>query len=539
MRLGKLFESKQLLRGLLSAVLLAGGLLLSLGSSFPHASERRAPRNFYYRACSQGYGRHCYELGRMWANGRGGPVDMSRAISYYERACAKRHPFSCYLAGQHLEEGTREKDKERGIKLLSRACRFNISQACFRVGNVYLAARSDSEKLRKARLAFTRGCELGIPVSCSNLGYTWEHGLGGPNDLRVARDWYNTACSRGAAIGCNNLGACFEHGRGGNRDLHQALELYKRACAKRYQKGCRAEAAVQRKINLAELLRQRRQVVSECLSSSPGEDALEHLASVDHCQRQFADLQVSKRHSQQLKTRLAEAVKRAVSTCVRLGHQRFRSSQYEAQIKAVALCISRLQSHSAAAKAVARLQKTAQAWTVRLAKACMKNPGRPRTSKSLERVIKEHYTCIRHLRTGSQHYKRTQQTISFLEKRKLALRKMLSDISRKESLRRLCRKGALAVYRAYGGGQGGLLTQLVRAYWGLSGLGAFFWLKVRYKQWCIPYFSQCMGNCGTNRSRWYGWCYQRSRTCIRKAHWCDRHMGQLIQKTYRKYCRGR
>jgi hypothetical protein len=536
-RLGELSAGVHLPRGLLSLLLIALALLLSFGCSFPHASEIQGPRRYFYRACSMGHGKHCYKLGRMWANGRGGPVDMARAISYWERACARRHPFSCYLAGHHLVR--QEKSKEEGIKLLSRGCRLNISRACFQLGNVYLAARSDKEKLKKARLAFTRGCELGIPVSCSNLGYTWEHGLGGPKDPRVARSWYSTACSRGAAVGCKNLGSCFEHGRGGRQNIRQAFELYKKACAKRNQQGCQAKASVQRKINLAALRRKRRQVIAECLSRRSGRHALAQIDFISNCENQFADLNVSKAHSQKLRAKLMAAVKRAAILCTKIRRRRFRIRQYRAQIKAVEKCIIRLQSHTAASRVVARLRKSARVWTFRLAKVCMRNPRRPRTGKSIERVIKKHDTCINHLQAGKQYYKRAKRTIRLLKKRKLALRKRREAIRTRESRRRLCRKGALAVYRAYGGGRGGLLTNLVRGYWALKGMSAFFWLKLKYKQWCVPYFAQCMKGCGTNRSRWRGWCYRRSGICIKKARWCDRHMGKLIRKTYRKYCRGR
>lgn len=60
---------------------------------------------FCQEACNLNYGQGCFNLGILYANGRGVRQDYQQAKTYYEKACNLNYRLGCFNLGFLYEEG--------------------------------------------------------------------------------------------------------------------------------------------------------------------------------------------------------------------------------------------------------------------------------------------------------------------------------------------------------------------------------------------------------------------------------------------------
>lgn len=187
-------------------------------------------------ACDLGDPSACLYAGRMTVDGRGVQRDAERGVSMLVRACDGGVAIACRVAVRWLADSEHSRLVHDGAILrqrldLEHECLTGTPGACFAVGSRYAAGVDGfpSDTARSAD-AYARGCEAGESLSCNNLGDAREYGRGVPLDLERAAALYERACSLGEALGCANLGHLLENGEGVARDVTRARALYADAC---------------------------------------------------------------------------------------------------------------------------------------------------------------------------------------------------------------------------------------------------------------------------------------------------------------------
>jgi uncharacterized protein len=195
-------------------------------------------------ACALGDPTGCLYAGRMIIDGHGVQRDAERGLSLLARACDGDVAIACRVAVRWLADPEHARLVHDGPKLRQRLdmeqeCLTGVPDTCFTVGSRYAAGAEPfpSDGSRSAA-AYARGCEAGHAPSCNNIGDAQEYGKGVPRDVEHAASLYQRACGLGEALGCANLGRLLENGAGVARDAARARTLYADACRSGEPYGC-------------------------------------------------------------------------------------------------------------------------------------------------------------------------------------------------------------------------------------------------------------------------------------------------------------
>jgi TPR repeat protein len=199
-----------------------------------------------HRACDElddGYG--CGQLGAFYEYGVKVEIDVAKARSYYERACAQAATgggIGClYLAELYGKGKGVSVDEEKSRQILTDACEAGAEVAC---GGLAEDMVADEEYERGRELA-EQSCSHGALRGCTVLGLMMEKGLGGFSvDLQSASRVYEHACSLGDSLGCvyfatAHMGEWFE-----GADPAIGRQIYERECLEGVTAACGWHATV-------------------------------------------------------------------------------------------------------------------------------------------------------------------------------------------------------------------------------------------------------------------------------------------------------
>lgn len=135
---------------------------LWLGHGIPQ-DQRRALR-LYEQLCQQDATR-CVALGLALKDD--GPLhDVHRAVVTFQRGCAARDSFACFLAGDLLTR--RKEDLQAGVAFLETACDLGRSEGCERLAELHRRSGAFPDEAR-GRTALERACRLGAMTACDEL----------------------------------------------------------------------------------------------------------------------------------------------------------------------------------------------------------------------------------------------------------------------------------------------------------------------------------------------------------------------------------
>ena len=240
----------------------------------------------FVSACEKGHAEACLELGRLRAQGLGGPLDLEAAAAASREACnrglepacaivalnalfasgQRRDPGLAHTLAKQAEAATRKacanKDGmvcallaeladagliaggsaashafyDQARKLLEPRCSRDDGIACLWLG------KGDSQA---ATAALRRACDLGVARGCSGLGGKLLYGVGVDRDGPQAIASWKTACAANDRWACHALCTQLWSGQGGRRDeaaarpfCERAVSLYTRACDLGSGEGC-------------------------------------------------------------------------------------------------------------------------------------------------------------------------------------------------------------------------------------------------------------------------------------------------------------
>ena len=180
-------------------------------------------------------------LGMMYDRGIAAPVDLKRAVSWYEQATG--NPISAFILGTYAAQGKgMGKDPNKALAFLEfsanknfSAANFNLavlkkqqgeaflpflkkaadsamSQAALTLADYYLSKNSSAAELEQARLLYEQFAKQGEQSAQLKLGYLYENGLGISKDYNQALNWYTAAGQQGQVQAQYLLGRLYQFG---------------------------------------------------------------------------------------------------------------------------------------------------------------------------------------------------------------------------------------------------------------------------------------------------------------------------------------
>jgi TPR repeat protein len=194
---------KRILRGLMTAMLtlaLSNGVIfagpLEDGQAAYDRGDYGTALQLIMPLSTQGNAVAQYDLGLMYANGRGVSQDDKQAVKWFRLAAAKGVVAAQDSLGLMYANG-------RGVP------------------------KDYNEAIKWLRLAAAKG----VVAAQDSLGWMYANGQGVPKDYNEAIKWYRLSAAQGNAIAQNALGEMYAIGRGVSKDYNEAVRLYRLAAA--------------------------------------------------------------------------------------------------------------------------------------------------------------------------------------------------------------------------------------------------------------------------------------------------------------------
>jgi TPR repeat protein len=188
------------------------------------------------QACADEFGAACGSLATMVYLGTGVPAaDPQRAMGLAERGCSLRDAQSCAMVGLLLSTGQVSSiDLGRAATALNFACAEGALNACELLENAaaLVMQRIDPRVERERALPmFDMACQHGQPRACGMVGAILDEGLMGPADPERGVAAFQRGCTLNHAMSCARLAEAYRVGRGIARDAAQARASAERAIA--------------------------------------------------------------------------------------------------------------------------------------------------------------------------------------------------------------------------------------------------------------------------------------------------------------------
>ena len=159
----------------------------------------------YEKAAAKDNAIAMFNLGLLYANGRGMAQDYIRAREWYEKAAAK-----------------------------------DYTSAMVNLGVLYANGQGVTQDYAKAREWYEKAAKDNA-IAMLNLGVLYVNGQGVTQDYIRAREWYEKAAAKDNASAMLDLGWLYENGRGVAQDYIRAREWYEKAAANGYAEAAKAQ----------------------------------------------------------------------------------------------------------------------------------------------------------------------------------------------------------------------------------------------------------------------------------------------------------
>lgn len=213
--------------------------------AYLYANGKGVPKNMgkaialHKIACEGGWSFSCVDLGVIHAKGRGVPRSDTIAADYFEKGCGQRYGTSCFNAGLFSSQGRgRPKSASKALGFFKVACEEDMADACEEVGRAYETGKGVGKDRNQAHRFYKQGCDLGSKISCFESGKFFAFGFNGPRDHVSANRYYKKGCELGESTSCFNLAIATEDGSGTSVNYVRARDLYRKACDADHAGAC-------------------------------------------------------------------------------------------------------------------------------------------------------------------------------------------------------------------------------------------------------------------------------------------------------------
>ena len=127
-------------------------------SAFLNGSELE----LYKKACDSGNPAGCYNLGGIYATGKGIKKDLNNAIIFYKKACDGGFQEGCF---QLAVLYALKKDNDEAMEIFNNLCDNKFSKGCLIAG----VFSEHSKKFTKAKVFYKKACDYGLNEGCENF----------------------------------------------------------------------------------------------------------------------------------------------------------------------------------------------------------------------------------------------------------------------------------------------------------------------------------------------------------------------------------
>jgi TPR repeat protein len=171
-----------------------------------------------------------YNLGLLYAAGKGVPQDYKQAVEWYRKAGEQGVPAAEYNLGVIYANGQGiAADPQEAAKWFLKAAQAGIPNAVIGLGNVYYESEGGFRNYAEAEKWYRQAADHGVASAAFQLGVMYDLGQGVQQDYHEAVRWYQKAADQGYAPAMVNLGILYYNAQGEKRDLVQSLAWFHRA----------------------------------------------------------------------------------------------------------------------------------------------------------------------------------------------------------------------------------------------------------------------------------------------------------------------
>ena len=201
------------------------------GYDFHQNKDYGEALKWYRYAAEEGSAFAQNELGNMYYNGEGVPVDYEKAVDWYRLGATQQNKHAQFnLASMyHQGKGVR-KDYVVALKWYLRSAEQGYAQAQENAALLIQASR-DGVMYDPSLCAkwFGKAAEQGLAVSQYHYGRCLEVGTGVKRNYAEAALWYQKAADQGIPEAMRRLGFMYKKGRGVSADLAESQRWYQLA----------------------------------------------------------------------------------------------------------------------------------------------------------------------------------------------------------------------------------------------------------------------------------------------------------------------
>jgi len=166
-----------------------------------------------------------FNLGGMYATGRGAPQDDAQAFAWYRKAADQGLAAAQFnLGGMYATGRGVPQDDAQAFAWYRKAADQGLAAATFNLGFMYATGQGVPQDDAQAVVWVRKAADQGDAAAQVSLGYRYDTGRGVPQDDAQAFAWYRKAADQGRTTAQFNLGGMYATGRGVPLDYVESLK---------------------------------------------------------------------------------------------------------------------------------------------------------------------------------------------------------------------------------------------------------------------------------------------------------------------------
>lgn len=195
----------------------------NLALALEKEGDLKSQFRLYRLAANRNYGPAQAQLGWMYENGEGRPINLEKAVSLYRKAAGQDHRWAQYRLGRLFQYGTGvEQDYQAAMKWYRVAADRAYKKAIAKVGYFYEKGNGVPKDYTKAKEWYIKGARLGNGYSKEHLGRFYLNGWAGEKDVEKALEWFKKASRNGRERAYYEIGLIHEK----QQKYSQAIRWY-------------------------------------------------------------------------------------------------------------------------------------------------------------------------------------------------------------------------------------------------------------------------------------------------------------------------
>jgi len=189
-------------------------------AAYQHGNFYEA-RMIWQVLAEEGDARALYNLGTIYAQGRGVTPNMDTARDYWNRAASAGHVRAMHNLALSLiadagmrDEGQADEEYDQALELLQTASAGGFPNSQYTLGKMYQYGLSVPQNDEEAARLFMEAANQGYANAQYNLGKLYRDGRGVPRDEELSIHYFELAALQGHAGAQNRLATRYARGEG-------------------------------------------------------------------------------------------------------------------------------------------------------------------------------------------------------------------------------------------------------------------------------------------------------------------------------------